>query len=214
MSIIDGSFAEYNFVWDEDSIAKINCDPLKTFVIGPQFQQRPSCEKLNKIIFVGPGASSRWPGSNYDGMNEYNHILKYYLKIIEHIEYKIQPCVTYRPHPSELVDKVISKTLRKQFDTIEYPKKKEILAGDRHIFVGAFSSLLFEAFYCGHVVVVLDICKGAAAALNTKLIFKVGEEKLAAEQINGLLVSEPPAFPELAFPHHSFHSAIKEISSY
>jgi hypothetical protein len=212
-SIIDGSFTEYNFVWDDHSIVKINCDPLKTYVIGPQLHQRPVCEKLNKVIFVGPGASSRWPGSNYDGMNEYSHIINYYLKVISSIETRMQSVVTYRPHPSELIDKEISKTLRNQFKNIEYPKKKEILAGDRHIFVGAFSSLLFEAFYCGHVVVVLDICKGTTAALNTNLIFKVGEEKLAAEHISALLVAKPPAFSQPALAHHSFHSAIKEISS-
>lgn len=205
-STIDGSFSEFNFVWDVNSIIKIGCDPLKAFEIGPQFQLKPANRKLNKVVFVGPG-------SNHDGTGEYNSTLQCYHKIISLINFQIRSKAAYRPHPCELADKLLSNKLQRLFDNVEYVSKREILTEDRHVFVGTSSSLLFEADYCGHIVIILDICKGIKP-FKSEFVFRDGQEELAAQQINRLLLAEPPAFPETKLPKHSFCSAIKKVCSY
>jgi FlaA1/EpsC-like NDP-sugar epimerase len=45
-------------------------------------------------------------------------------------------------------------------------------------------------------------------------VVRYGQEELAAQQINRLLLAEPPAFTETKLPQHSFCSAIKEVCSW
>jgi len=203
-SVVDGSFSEFNFVWDKGSIKTIGCDPLKAFQIGPQFQQRPENRKLNKVIFVGPG-------SNYDGTIEYDNTLKYYHEIINHVQVELQVKATYRPHPCEISDKTATGKLQSLFEKIENVSKEEILTRDRHIFVGTYSSLLFEAYCCGHVVIILDICKCILPTLELEFRFRDGEEEHVALLINRLLLTVAPSFKESKLPQDSFSSAINKI---
>jgi len=203
-STIDGSFSEFNFVWDKASIKSIGCDPLKAFQIGPQFHQRSENPKLNKVIFVGPG-------SNYDGTDEFDITLNYYHKIVNHVHVELQAKATYRPHPCEISDNTVFRKLQSLFENIEIVSKEKILTRDRHIFVGTHSSLLFEACYCGHVVIILDICKCIMPSLEFEFRFRDGEEELAALEINRLLLSGAPSFKKYKLPQDSFSSAIDKV---
>ena len=206
-SIVDGSFTEFNFVWDVHSIKLIGCDPLKSFDIGPQFQLRPLNRKLSKVIFVGLG-------SNYDGTSDYEYSLEYFHKIIHLVNSDLRSKLVYRPHPCELSDKKSLNKLHKLFENVEYPVKGQILTKERHVFVGSHSSLLFEAAYCGHVVIILSICKGIVFTVNTEFNFRDVQEELVAQQINKLLMEDSPVFPEIRLPQYSFRSAIRKIHSY
>ena len=60
--------------------------------------------------------------------------------------------VEYRPHPAELRGGSQPETRL----ALNRQDKRDLLAGPRKLFVGFNSTLLYEAFLSGHVVVVLD----------------------------------------------------------
>lgn len=106
------------------------------------FTRQPGQQpELKKAILVGNGTMSL---ANYRRSLE---IFDSVRSILERAGFEVE----YRPHPSEYGIPVAQLDFR-----VNAQSKDEVLGGDRKVFIGFTSTLLYEAHLAGHVAVVVD----------------------------------------------------------
>jgi hypothetical protein len=94
------------------------------------------------VLLVGTGAVEHW--------SVYKKSLDIF-KSIERILSEAKAKIEYRPHPVEK-----PTTLASHEFSLNMESKDRLLSGERKVFIGFTSTLLYEAHLSGHMVVILD----------------------------------------------------------
>ncbi len=146
---VDGSLCDLNFSWDLEQARLIKPNLNGCHVLGPFIDIKYTDHKpITSLIFVGTGENSYNPDKYNRLLNIFSMIIR--SKALQALDFPLM----YRPHPWEIVSgepKSLSSS------NIELIPKDLLLYKERRIFIGHYSSLLYEAGLCGHVVInILD----------------------------------------------------------
>jgi hypothetical protein len=146
----DGVLSDVNFVWELNQVSVIGCNRSKSFEIGlPYVATAKSTSKL-VVVLVGVGTSG-------EDMEEYEKSIDAYSQIYTVLRNSTDLNIFYRPHPSEWSNETIISNLRKRLPNLDDIDKVARLNGSKVIFIGTWSSLLYEAGVAGHFVVYLKL---------------------------------------------------------
>jgi len=140
----DGELSDVNFLWDIRQADVIGCQSSNCIEIGLPYTANATHANALSVVLVGTGTKD-------DGSEMFQKCMNVYAVIKKAlIPDGIKVC--YRPHPIEYVDEPFMRWLRTEYDVIEDPDKVSLLNSSQAIFVGAESSLLYEAGLAGHIV--------------------------------------------------------------
>jgi len=213
--IVDGDRSPVNFVIDGAQVACFNNRRSKFKEIGLpycSFWQTPS---IREVVYVGCGDSGKLP----DGRDPLEQLLFYFKDLDESIQDATELLTVYRPHPSELDGGIRPGFFRQFFDRYDRSKKEELLSGSRKIFIGAYSTLLYEAGVAGHVVIYVDPCINHIQPLFLRhLDVKLGNVSAVSEYVKRIIVSDAvsvsllyPSVGLISNPVGKFQNALSEL---
>jgi len=145
----EGMHCQYKLLWDDKQIALMNLNRDSSFSIGPPYIARAKIGSELPIIFVGTGElfAPRYYQAAVDTYTKIDHMLNTRFGISG----------VYRPHPNEYCRPEALRLLVKQFKDLDFSEIEDRLNGQRSIFVGNVSSVLFLAARSGHFVANFDM---------------------------------------------------------
>lgn len=141
--IYDGAHTKYLMLYSLDDKAIAPSPITKCYELGPPFDVDPLENKSNQLILVGVGSTAILP-------DFYRRSLIFYKKIYE-IAIQLGINIQYRPHLSER-----DGDFSDFFTDIDNSEKINCLSLTKKLFIGFNSTLLFEAKYFGHEVIILS----------------------------------------------------------
>jgi hypothetical protein len=146
----EGKRSQINLLWDINQAKVIGVPINKCYEIGLPYDAFAKNTEFSSIIFVGQG---------YPHFSDANYIqdLELFKIIASKLLKKTNLQIIYRPHPSEFQDNPYFNLIRSEYWIIDRKNKIELLNGQRSIFIGTFSSLLYEAKQTGHTAIALNI---------------------------------------------------------
>jgi hypothetical protein len=152
----EGGLSDVNFVWDLNQIDLIGANKEKTYEIGLPYIASAKQSNVLNIILVGNGMVG-------DGTDFFHRSLSAYLHVCNLRDHLPNISFFYRPHPIELANEKTLCYLRSKFTLIDQKDKVELLNGQKSIFIGSISTLLYEAGIAGHLIVHLNLGDGIPA---------------------------------------------------
>jgi len=139
--VAEGENSPINLLYDEYQLnaAKRYIKNSNLIILGPPWNIEIIREKGPlKIVLVGAG------GSQYHNTYDIFAILYNELR-------KLNINCVYKPHPTEN-----KENIKLYFDNNSIEEKKYLLSNNPKIFIGINSTLMYEAFICGHTVYNLE----------------------------------------------------------
>ena len=204
---LQGSFTDYNLLWDLGQVDLVGCDPMKSFEIGPPVLKQCLSTEITRVVLVGSG-------SNSTGNDDYARLINFFVSVLERLPDDVRKNVSYRPHPNEMLDPQLPPRLKNFFGDLDLRPKEHLLAAPVAIFIGSISSLLYEAHFCGHTIISIDgISSFESIAFEPDFRFKQDAPSAVASLIcrlftNGYAMKKYPKLPK-----HTFESAITLLGS-
>jgi hypothetical protein len=203
---VDGSFTDYNLLWDSAQVGIVKCNSAQAYDIGPPVAVKCQSIDVSCVVFVGSGA-------NDSGSRDYQDLLDLFFSIYNKLPSEIRNRVFYRPHPNEIDCRRLTKKLILLFGQLDLRTKVSLLSNARAIFVGSVSSLLYEAHILGHIVIAVDgISKYERISFEPDYLFQSYETSTISRLITSLFSA--PYSKSLAIdpPKYTFASAIRSIA--
>lgn len=202
---MDGSFTDYNFLWDISQVNVIKCCPTKCYEIGPPVDSKVDSTQILRLVLVGSG-------TNGSGTGDYDRLLDFYRHLYNLLPMDILTYTTYRPHPNELCDLRLKLRLTSLFCNVDTNSKEDLLGNPPAIFLGTVSSLLYEAHFCGHTIIGIEgISAYERLSFTPDFLFSHDDLTSIATMISRLFLSDSGKRRRCIPPKHSFQSAITEL---
>ena len=150
--ILDGEKSKHNFLLDVHQASLFRTKKSRFFDIGLPYRTRCEPTAIGQVVFIGCGHT----GLLSNGRDLLPELLGFFKRLDTLIVSNFKLTTVYRPHPSEK-KKIYSDSLfTRYFDSVDMTDKVGLLSGNRKIFIGSFSTLLYEAAVAGHVVIYVD----------------------------------------------------------
>jgi hypothetical protein len=142
----EGLTCKFNLVWDQNQVKNFECknEPNSaTFVLGLPYEVLRSQHLSHRVVLVGHDGIGNDFGS-------YFYTLYHFCKVFRLLK-KAGFDVAFRPHPQDDLDFV-----SRVFPVLCLEDKFKLFSSGRMVFIGFYSSLLYEARQFGNVVISLD----------------------------------------------------------
>jgi hypothetical protein len=150
--ILDGEKSNHNFLIDVHQSALFRTKKSRFLEIGLPYRTRCKPSVIEQVVFIGCGHSGLLP----NGRDLLPELLGFFKRLDILIANSFQLATVYRPHPSELKKNYSESLFLRYFNSGDATDKVGLLGGKRKIFIGSFSTLLYEAAVAGHVVIYVD----------------------------------------------------------
>ena len=202
----EGQMTEYNLVWDTQQGEIISSRSEKTRVVGLNYQASAAAQLDGAIsvIFLGLGSEIYYSES----IRIYDRIARALREAFKNLE------IRYRPHPNEFKKLNRIAECERLFDQIDYTPKVNLLNGPRNVFVGEYSSMLYEAKQSGHLTASVPIDFKVIPAAHHDIIINIKNIDAFIIAIREALTIQQPLALDLAAagdPVLRFTSAAEDL---